>query len=60
MSQVDDELLDELDLWFLVINKVATWKELNDDYTMDDVEKATAAFSIHNKIQNELSKPPGE
>jgi len=40
-----------LDLWLLIIEKVVTWQELNEYWSMDDVLRAGAALDIQRSIE---------
>jgi len=47
---------DELIVWRLVHDKIVTLKELNEDYTLDDVYKLLSFHKFSNHVEDLIKK----
>lgn len=56
-EEVDEELLEEFEIWKLIVRQVASWDELVNVYTVEDVIKANDVLNIVDEI-SEIQNPP--
>ena len=58
---MDPDFAQENEIWKLVLEKIATYSELDTDaWSMDDVMKASAAMSIRDDVQKVLMEDIGK
>jgi hypothetical protein len=56
MSTVSTSLSDEIDVWRLVTEKIATLQELETVWSYDDMVRAIVALDIRSEIDNIYSE----